>query len=307
MTEPAFTSINQFDRSYTKVGNFGNQRSACSLFSLITAFRFMQDGIVDKKRHLQNLDQAVANFVARGMSRSIDFAELLQLQATYSDGDVNGTSVEMIAANIMGYEHIFRDEDAVVERYAVIFLKNYNYFTVLVSRQNDSIVYSVRDCHMKEQYNVVGFEAIKEYLNRVYQFDHKPDLGGYSDPDIENLSNIEFMVVDGQINISLDMSLYKFQSDNPDEVVEQLNNDNFEIVGIESDSDDEYDDEVGDICDEDDYEHEGKKDMAMSIDEQMALALQQSEMSGSLGGLGGDDDMASILAQIAAMEAKSAK
>jgi len=300
MTEPAFTSINQFDRSYTKVGNFGSQRSACSLFSLITAFRFMQDGIVSKKRHLQNIDQAVANFVSRGMSRSIDFAELLQLQATYSDNNVNGTSVEMIAANIMGYEHIFRDEDAVIDRYAIIFLKNYNYFTVLVSRNGDQVVYSVRDCHMKEQYDIVGFENIKGYLNRVYQFDHKPDLGGYSNPEIDNLSNIEFMVVDDLINIQLDMSLYQFQSENPDEVLEQLNKDNFEIVGIEPDSEDEFEEEIGDICDEDDFEHQGKRDITMSIDEQMAMALQ-SEMGGD------DDDISSILAQIAAMEAKTAK
>ena len=106
-TEAEFASINQFDERYKSLGNFGKQRSACSLFSLLTAYEFIQNYNTSNAKHLENLDQAVGNFVDIKLAGSITFDRLLEFQYNYTPNDIIGTSVQLIAQNILGYDNQF--------------------------------------------------------------------------------------------------------------------------------------------------------------------------------------------------------
>ena len=59
-----FTSFNQFDNRFKNLGKFSADRSACPIFSLITAHNFMKDGLSDKTRHEKNVCSAVFNYSA---------------------------------------------------------------------------------------------------------------------------------------------------------------------------------------------------------------------------------------------------
>lgn len=311
----SFPTINQYDRKYKRYGDFGNKRSACSVFSLIAAYRFMKQDIPktteDQVRdHLQNLDQGIYHFVDRKLSGSITFGKLLQMQTQHTDNNVQGTSVEMIKQDIVGYDCMFPDESALAEgdRYAVIFLKNYNFFVVLVHKTDCGVVYSVRDCHEKKQVDMIGINNIKMYLNNTYHFDHAIDLDGYTDADLDNFSNIEFLQIMQPFNIKLDMTKWLFQTEK--EVKKNIETDEFEIYYEDSSDEDVPAD--GDISDDDDIIANGKKNIQYDADLQMAMALQQSELGneGAIDGVNNNKfnseelDLAQIMAQIAQLESK---
>ena len=282
-----FNSINQFDSRYKQLGNFGKQRSACSLFSLLTVHSFMNNRNTTYEQHLENLDQAVGNFVDIKLGGSITFDRLLEFQATYKSNDIIGTSVQLIAENILGYGSMFKDESDNFTSYAVIFLKNYNFFTVLVLKENNNVTYFVRNCHEKIQCEFSSMLDLTNYLNETYQFNKELNLDGYTDADF---SNIEFLIIDKPFAIKLNKTQQKFpplqveQTPQEDQTpqVEYNESGEFQIEGFDEDSDDEdnaMDNNIpndGDISDEDDFMTEAQTEMTQhDVDMQMAMALQQ--------------------------------
>jgi hypothetical protein len=258
-----FDTINQFDKKYS-VGNFTSERSACSLFSLLSVHNFMKSGNISKKQHLNNIDSAVANYMDLKLPGSISFAHVLHYtDGSYTNKNISATSPELINQGIISYDHIFKPEDE-NKTYAVMFLKFLNFFTVLVKSDNNETIYSVRDCHEKVQHDFYSRNDIIKYLNKTYKFNKNVEFDGVVIDQLQQLNNIEFVVMDNEFNVTLKTDL---------EV--QTESNDFEIVGFDSDSDDIPDDD--DISDNDDYVEEGLKNMAVDLDMQMAMALQQEE------------------------------
>ena len=191
-----FSSKTQYDTLY----NFlGKNRSLCSLFSIITVSRFLENNDVSEKTHQINLDCSVKNYVNQKINGYLSFSELLKFNSEYLDTDVQATSPELINNNIIGYEHIFKKKSP--NPYAVIFLKNSKFFTLLCTPGEK---YHIRDCHDIDQYNFTNELQLISYLNDRHQFNKNINIGGF---DIAELSNIEFLVIENNFPLNLDLSI----------------------------------------------------------------------------------------------------
>ena len=297
----SFDSINQFDSKYKEMGNFGKQRSACSIFALLSSYMFMETGDVSSEQHLKNLDQAVGNFIDLKIYGSITFDKLLEFQnGAYKPNDVCATSVQLIEQNILGYEHIFKNEGENFTRYAIIFLKNYNFFVVLVSKNDNIVTYHVRNCHEKTQYKFFSLVGLIDHLNTIYQFNKELDLDGYKDSDF---SNIEFLIIDKKFDVKLNKNRWIIQQ--PEKVTHYKSEfEPFQIEGFDDDSDDDalYD---GNISDDDDFITDARDAMNDDLSMQMALAMQQAEITGMDNSMGDVDMNELIKQQTEAMKAFS--
>lgn len=227
-----FTTINQYDQKYA-IGNFKEQRSACSVFALMTAYTFMINYNTSAEDHNKVLDDAIDMYI-NNLSNvgSITFDKLLSYQDRYKTDSVNVTSAELVKNNIIGYQHMFSED--IKHNYAVIFLKNYNYIVVLVTYNDNNVIYSVRDCHMTIQYKFSSFELLKEHLNKTYQFDKEIDLDGYKIPEF---SNIEFLVIDDKFNLTFETTLGQTTDKNTSEQpfdIEINDDDNSSIESCDS-------------------------------------------------------------------------
>ena len=223
-----FLSFNQFDKRFKEIGKFSDDRTACPIFSLITAKKFMDDGIISKEQHENNIYSAVTNYLVNNIPKYISFEELLNFcNEAFSEGDILATTPELITQHIVGYEHIFKP-DNYNQNYGVIFLKNRNYICVLYKYDQEESLYCVRDSHESTQYNFKTFEELRNHLNNVYQFEQLTIVDGVIIPEF---SNIECLTVDKP----------------------------FDLVGIDADLHDENDDVNLDIIDEEDIDDKLKK------------------------------------------------
>jgi hypothetical protein len=207
----SFATFNQFDKRFTDFEKFGNDRTACPLFGLLTAFNFMQSGDISKNQHEKNISSAVLNYMTHDIPKYMLFEELLQF-TQFPDNinpSIEATTPELISQNVIGYDNIFKPP-GYNQNYCAVFLKNRNYIAILVHFQSVestdpsnhsptfNITYCVRDCHENHQHNFTDFEQLKVFLNNTYQFEQLTIVGGLAIPEF---SNIEFIVIDTPFSI----------------------------------------------------------------------------------------------------------
>lgn len=175
--------------TYTEDDNIKNHNMICGVYSLFTLRSFFENGIVDHDQHLKNLKLAASCEINKLINHSVDFSHLIRFQSSCGYSDIKTVSVNPLSKCIE-YEKIFDDEKDIINPYAILFRKHCNYFTILIARKEGNIIYSIRDCHVKDNYDIIGFKAIKEHLNNVYKFN-------------TNSSCINYVVVYGGIHILL--------------------------------------------------------------------------------------------------------
>lgn len=250
-----FTSPNQFDKKFRDsdiFGNFGNERNACSLFSLFTAYNFMINGLTTKEQHECNLDTAVMNYATHSeLPTYLAFDELTQFMGGEYDANMvnNVKATTPTLLDEYGYNEIFNPDAK--HDYAVIFLKNGNFITVLVKVTNiddtyyHTTGYYVRDCHENEQWDFDNFDALQIHLNEKYQFQQLTIVDGVL---IDEFANIEYLVINKPYTVTyLDPNLNE-NSDNIN-TVETLDEIECNEIQIEIDAEDipEYQEYVASI------------------------------------------------------------
>lgn len=252
----SFTTFNQFDKRFSIFQKFGESRTACPLFSLITCYNFMLNSELSQKQHESNIFTSITNYTIKDVPKYMSFEELLEFSnGTLNKFDIGATTPELITSGILSYENIFKF--GYNQNYCVIFLKNRNYIVVNVKQILKDIdksegsvdeIYAVRDCHENTQRNFDNFDNLRNFLNKTYQFEQITCVDGVLLPEF---SNIEYLVIDTPfdlINIDIDLT---------DEVIKE------DITYVE---------EKPDIKIE--LSHE--KEIGLCIDEEMAYALQMA-------------------------------
>lgn len=198
-----FESPTQYDNAYLGIDN---NRSVCSLFSLLVASEFMKDGDLSQAKHVSNLDISVANYLQYGIHGHLSFYEVLELYTkNYFEKDVQATSRELIVTNVIGYDALVPADST--SNYAVIMLKSSKFFTVLYTAKTG--VYSIRDCHNLVQFDFPNREHLIEHLKGMYEFETEIRV---TDPDgssfvVGDFNNMEFVLINKLIECRLDLSL----------------------------------------------------------------------------------------------------
>lgn len=247
----SFTTFNQFDKRFSDFEKFNNNKTACPLFSLITSYNFMQNGDISQKKHENNIIASITNYTIKDFPKYMSFDELLDLSnGTLNSSNIGATTPELITSGILGYDNIFKFGNN--KNYSIIFLKNRNYIIILVKYLFDNEIlkgeiYSVRDCHENTQRNFDNFESLRDFLNKIYQFEQITCVDGVMIPEF---SNIEYLVIDIPFNlVNIDVGLI-------DEIIE-IDNSYFE--------NEKKKENINDI------------NMKLNIDQEMAYALQLAD------------------------------
>lgn len=200
-----FETFNQFDKKFSDIGDFKNDRNACPLFALITAYNFLKNSNISKEQHETNIETSILNYSVRDeLPKYMSFDELIYfLGNEVLDKNIQATNPELI--NEHGYTNIFKLDD--VENYCIIFLKNGNFFVVLINNlENGDKKYCVRDCHENQQYNFNIIQDLLNHLNQKYSFNELTVVDGVL---IEEFANIEYLILDNPFNmITIDPSLH---------------------------------------------------------------------------------------------------
>lgn len=181
-----FTSFNQFDKRFDNLIKFKNSRNACPMFSLLLVEKFMNDRKTDQESYESVLEKAAQLYDTKNLPKYMSFDEL----AYYFNYQffIAGTTPNILGE--YGYSNIFLESET---DYAIIFLKNSNFITVLVKNDNGNITYHLRDCHEKDQYNFDDFDNLICFLNEIYQFNKMTIVDGVL---IEEYANIEYAFFD---------------------------------------------------------------------------------------------------------------
>jgi hypothetical protein len=195
-----FESFTQFDHRYDELypKESKYKKSACSFFSLISAYNFLNSKItMSKKSHQDNIDQATLNYICKEIKGHLSFEELLKY-STVDIKTIEATSVELINENIIGFEHMFPENYQ--ENYVIIFLKMSKFFIVAKSGN----MYHVRDCHEQIQYDFTSRSDMLEHLIKIYSFTNIINAGGI---DLPEFSNIEFITIKNKFDITLEKGI----------------------------------------------------------------------------------------------------
>ena len=198
----SFTTFNQFDKRFADFSKFGQDRTACPLFGIITCYNFMKNGILTQKQHENNLYASVTNYMVNSVPKYMTFDELLTFSSNLNQSQVGATTPELITAGILGYEHIFKLGDFPEDnRYCILFLKNRNYIPVLCQfKAPNEVIYAVRDCHENTQRTFNNFESVRAFLDKTYQFEQMTIVDGVL---IAEFSNIEFLVIENPFELKV--------------------------------------------------------------------------------------------------------
>jgi hypothetical protein len=189
MNESNFESITQFDKSFDNLFENKNLKGyACGIFSLLTANSYLNNILITKDVHENNIRKAVKICSENKIFYGMSFDELLSTTNLYPE-NINSTSVELIINDVIGYNHMFNIKD----KCAVIFLKNEKFFVVICDKNK----YYLRDCHESKQYNFDSLEELIQRLNTAYQFDNQIDL---IVDEYTNYSSIEFIKITENFN-----------------------------------------------------------------------------------------------------------
>jgi hypothetical protein len=204
----SFTTFNQFDKRFDDFTKFGQDRTACPLFGIITCHNFMKNGQFSKKQHENNIYASVTNYMVNDIPKYMSFDELLLFSSNLNQNQVSATTPELITSNILGYEHIFKLGDFPEDhRYCILFLKNRNYIPILCNfrapksaDEAPETTYAIRDCHENTQRIFNDFALLRSFLDKTYQFEQMTIVDGVL---IAEFSNIEFLVIEDPFTIKV--------------------------------------------------------------------------------------------------------
>lgn len=206
-----FDTFSQFDKQFTSIGSFGNDRSACPVFGLVTCYNFMLNGSTTKEQHEHNLKTAINNYATSELKKYMNFDDVCNLTDSIKPNNVNATNPELMNAGIISYEHMFKFDAE--QRYCILFLKNRNFIAVLCDKNK----FAVRDCHETNQKTFNNFEEFRTYLENTYQFGQQTVVDGVR---IEEFENIEFVTIDDFFSVAIDVPQLEAFEDNKEEFIE---------------------------------------------------------------------------------------
>jgi hypothetical protein len=194
-----FESITQYDKQFDSYENFKFDKNACYIFAFLTAQEFMNTKMTNNaNEHNRIIELSILNHKSLNMNGQQEFQTVMNL--TDINEEINVTSVELIAENVIGFDVMFND--AYEKPYCVIFLKNSKFFVVTVSNE----WYAIRDCHEMNQHNFKTKIELIDYLNLTYQFSNEIKINGY-DQNLSDFSNVEFLIIDKQFSSCFDLTL----------------------------------------------------------------------------------------------------
>lgn len=185
--ENTFNSITQYDKSFDKMfKNISKKGYACSYFSILSCWRFIQTGLNGKEAHELNITDAMKITKILDLANGLSFEDLIIGCTSVDSKKIICTSVDLVANNIIGINNMFPNK---VQRYAVMFLKSEKYFVVLVDNNN----YYIRDCHVDVQHNFKSLDQLYLHLINFYQFTENINVSGI---EFDEYSSIEFLIFD---------------------------------------------------------------------------------------------------------------
>jgi len=187
-----FSSFTQFDNRFKGADRFSQDRSACPFFSLITAQNFLTNLGTEQKHHEDAIYYAVSSYIMVNPPKYMGFEELMLYASMSTPPDILATTCELVASDVIGFDSFFPDAIKEKENYCTIFLKNSNFFVVLVKHIENTTIYSVRDCHHDMQSDFQSLEALKTYMNSTYRLNVPTVIDGVPIPEFDN---IEFVVL----------------------------------------------------------------------------------------------------------------
>ena len=189
--EASFNTFTQYDKRFSEIIQKNPSMkniNFCPFYSLLTALQFMINSKKSKSQHELCVINGVLNHTTLKVANQMTFIDLIKF-TNLKSSDIQATSFELIAQNIIGYDVIFPEKDK-NKNYCVIFLKNGTFFVVLHTSDDK---FHVRDCHEGTQIGEMPREEVQIYLNEIYHFNKEVDIDGYK---VEEYSNIEFLYID---------------------------------------------------------------------------------------------------------------
>lgn len=224
-----FETFSQYDKQFDGLfENTNNKGFSCSLFSLMSAYNFLNNGLTDKETHESNVKKSIISQSLCGIQFGMTFEELLSSFTDINTHNISATSVELINSGDTETCDIVKPYDG-IDR-ATIILKNERYIVVLTCEEK----YCVRDCHEKTQYNFKLYDDLISHMMITYQFMENVDVSGmvYSD-----YSSIEYLNVDTSFYCSVmnllgqhnDDNLLYLSDDSNDNLNDDLKIDDMEI------------------------------------------------------------------------------
>jgi hypothetical protein len=265
-----FESITQYNKKFDDL--FVDKSSkgfACGFFSIMTAYSFMNNNNFDKESHENNIESGIRYTINNKIFEGFNFDKLIQKTSNLNINEILSTSVELINAGILSYEHIFDINH--LDKYAIIFLKNEKFFVVMYNKNHNK--YYLRDCHESLQYTFDSLDDLIIRLDTAYQFGNNIDI--LNDEYIA-YSSIEFIKITKHFEQYIKLNDNKYNDDhninnkyNDDHNINNKYNDDHNInnnITINNNHvinmgdylmNDEYDDQYADfaVYDENEFVH----------------------------------------------------
>lgn len=224
-----FNSITQYTDMYKDV--IKDKTSACGLFSLITAYRFINGQDVTAEQHAKNIDQAVNNIVKHKTGEINDFDSLLKYQVGLEKKHVNTLNIEFTQKSQI-YQCF--DPELYSSSYSIIFQKNKEFFVVNVKYTESSTTFHIRDCYQTTQYNFDDIDDLLEKLHHIYHIynDKYKSIEDYSEKELcdifNNVNNsVKILIIHSVLNNTFKLHLdtknyFKFKQNKLDYNIDQL-------------------------------------------------------------------------------------
>lgn len=191
-----FTSVTQYDKQFD--GLFANPNKkgfSCSFFSLITAWKFLNNEAPDTISHETTIAQSLLAQSSYDINFGITFEEMLSSYTDINPTQICATTADLINSGELGFDQIF---PPIVDntRIAIIILKNERYLTVLIDQNG----YQFRDCHESTQYNFGTVDELVIHLINAYQFTDGVNAGGI---EYHDYSSIEFLTLNSKFYLGV--------------------------------------------------------------------------------------------------------
>lgn len=214
-----FASVTQYDKQFDGLFADPNKKGfSCSFFSLITAWKFLNDEAPDVISHETTIAQSLLAQSTYDVNFGITFEEMLSSYTDINPTQICATTAELINSGELGFDQIF---PPILDntRIAIIILKNERYLTILIDQNG----YQFRDCHETTQYNFGTVDELVIHLINAYQFTDSVNAGGI---EYHDYSSIEFLTLNSKFYLGVaEMLGIAFNASVPP----NLNGDTFDI------------------------------------------------------------------------------
>lgn len=191
-----FSSITQYDKQFDELFTDPSKKGfACSFFSLIAAWKFINGEIPDIISHETTIAQSLLAQSTCDINFGITFEEMLASYTDINPTQIYATTTDLINSGEIGFDKIF---PPIVDntKIAIIILKNERYLTILIDENG----YQFRDCHENLQYNFGTFDELVIHLINSYQFTENVNAGGV---EYHDYSSIEFLILNSPFYLSV--------------------------------------------------------------------------------------------------------